>query len=288
MTPTILITGSEGQLGRSIRNVAKKVLPDFSLLYTDIENLDITDTDQIRRTVQESNCRFIINTAAYTAVDQAEKDPEGAFLINAKAVENLATVAREKNALLIHISTDYVFDGMSRCPYRTDDSTDPISVYGKSKRAGELAIQESGCRAALFRTSWLYSPYGHNFVKSILQNGRTRESLKVVNDQYGAPTLAEDLAEVLLLYVKREDLHQKYRIYHYANEGITTWYEFAVEILRLAGIATPVIPITTSEYNFATPRPSWSVFDLSKIKEELRITIPDWKESLGKAIERIY
>ena len=277
----ILVTGAKGQLGRSIRDIATDIDETlWSITYCDIDTLDLSDFLAIEALFREKHFHIIINCAAFTAVDKAEEEKEMAFLVNEKAVDYLAKMAKKYHSFLIHISTDYVFDGLSNRPYTTEDVINPVSVYGISKAAGEKKIVDSGCNAAIIRTSWLYSAYGHNFVKSILKNGKERGKLNVVHDQWGAPTYAPDLANAILTLVKKNHLHSGVNIYHYANEGVITWFDFAEEIIRSSGIECHLFPICTKEYPTTAKRPPYSVFDLSKIKEELNITIPFWKESL--------
>ena len=285
MSYTILVTGANGQLGESIREVITNNPSNHKFIFTDIDSLDITNISQIRKIVLENGVQYIINAAAYTAVDKAEEEPEMAFLINETAVANLAEIAKELDVFLIHVSTDYVFDGKATTPYRTEDRTAPVSVYGKSKLAGEVAIRQSQCRSAVFRTSWLYSRYGKNFVKSISQKAIELGALSVVSDQQGAPTYAPDLAETLVKFVDVTSLQQGFHLYHYANDGITTWHEFAVEIVKLQNIDCEIRPIPTSDYPTPAQRPAYSVFDLSQTCEMLGIRIPHWKDSLRRCLQ---
>lgn len=276
----ILVTGANGQLGQCIQKCRQS--ENCTFFYTDINDLDITDIDQIREFVREKDINIIINAAAYTAVDLAETEETSAYRINRDAVANLATVAKEQDLFLIHISTDYVFDGNSERPYRPEDPVHPLSVYGKSKAAGEEAILASGCRAAIIRTSWLYSIYGSNFVKTILRISKERKEITVINDQYGTPTYAPDLAEALLCFLNKPEFMEGCNIYHYANEGKTSWHEFAAEIVRLSDSECDVLPVSSSEYRTVATRPQYSLFDLSKIKEKLSIEIPGWKDGLQR------
>lgn len=281
MDKTILLTGANGQLGKSIHHIAEKSPSSlYNIIYSDIDEIDITQASVVRDAVKETGAKMIINCAAYTAVDQAEDDVETAFLINEKAVANLAKTAKESGCFLIHISTDYVFDGTATLPYPPDAPLNPVSIYGKSKAAGEKAIFDSGCYAAIIRTSWLYSAYGHNFVKSIIHHARNKKELNVVNDQYGSPTYAPDLAGAILQLINTPSLHHQVNLYHYADEGVITWYDFATEIVKLWNIDCKVNPIESSQYPTKAKRPAYSVFDLSKIKNDLGISIPEWKESL--------
>lgn len=283
MTYSILVTGANGQLGRELQKAANlQNYPKFNFIFRDVETLDITDKAQISAFINKYNINIIINAAAYTAVDKAETEADFAYSINESGAANLADIAREYDLLLIHISTDYVFDGTSKNPYKTTDVTNPLSVYGKSKLAGEVAILNSGCRSAIIRTSWLYSEFGHNFVKSIIKLSQEKKELNVVNDQIGAPTYAGDLAALILTFIEKKFDLKGCHIYHYANEGVISWYDFAVEIVRLSKSDCIINPISSELYPSKTARPQYSVFDLSKIKKELEIEIPDWKESLKK------
>lgn len=277
----VLVLGANGQLGKSLRFSAEKRDSNlYNIIYSDIEELDITKSTSVKEAIRASRAKIIVNCAAYTAVDQAEEDEERAFLLNEKAVGYMANAAKEENGFLIHISTDYVFDGTANLPYRVDDPVNPVSVYGKSKAAGEKAILDSGCNAAIIRTSWLYSLWGNNFVKSIIRNGKIKEQLNVVNDQFGGPTWAPDLAEAIFALIAKPALHHGVNIWHFANQGVITWYDFAVEIVRLWNLNCKVCPISSDQYPMKTKRPAWSVFDLSKTEHDLGIAIPEWKESL--------
>ena len=291
MQQNVLVTGANGQLGKSLQDLAPQYSEDFRFIFTDVAELDITQRDAIREMVKHERVNFIINAAAYTAVDKAESDEAMAYLLNEKAVGNLAEAAKEAGAMLLHISTDYVFDGKSETPYPTDAAPNPLSVYGKSKWAGEQAIQHSGCKAVIVRTAWLYSPYGNNFVKTMLRLATTKESIGVVSDQIGCPTLAADLAGLLIRILQHSDHLQGVSIYHFANQGKISWYDFACEIMRLAekqmGKSCQVNPITTADYPTAATRPNFSLFDLSKTTKDFNLDIPDWKESLEKTFPQI-
>lgn len=285
MQKTILVTGANGQLGKSLQQIAPDFSEQFRFLFTDVDTLDITDLAAVRRMVQAENVVFLINAAAYTAVDKAESDIDFAYLLNEKAVANLATVAKETGAFLIHVSTDYVFDGKSSRPYQTTDRTNPTSVYGSSKLAGENALRESGCRGAIVRTAWLYSPYGNNFVKTMLRLADTKEFINVVSDQTGCPTLALDLARFIMAVIKHDGADEHVKCYHFTNKGAITWFDFASEIIRQAGKNCPVHPIPTSSYPTPATRPAFSVLDLRE--SEAIFDIPDWKESLTKVLPEI-
>ena len=280
----ILITGSNGQLGRCCRDVAHHASANHNFIFTDIEELDITKLATVSDFVRQNKIDCIINAAAYTAVDKAEIEPEEAFLMNADGVWTLSHICMEQNVFLIHISTDYVFDGMATKPYKTNAPVNPLSVYGKSKLAGEKAVRDAQIPSIIIRTSWLYSKYGHNFLNTMLRLGKEKDAIRVVNDQFGAPTNANDLAAAILQIIPQIDKITKPTIFHYANEGVVSWCGFAKEIMKMAQLPCVVYPITTAEYPTPAARPSYSVFDLSKIKTQFNIHIPNWVESLQKEL----
>ena len=281
----ILVTGSNGQLGNSIREIAGS-FPQYHFHFTDIDELDITDAQAVKKMVKEHDIRCIINAAAYNAVDRAESEPQVANLLNAEAVGNLALAAAQADALFIHVSTDYVFDGTSHQPISEDQVPKPISVYARSKYAGEQQALSLNKKTAVVRTSWLYSEYGNNFMKSMIRLGKEREALGVVYDQIGTPTYAGDLADALLRLLPEFDKLSKPEIFHYSNEGVAGWYDFAVAIHKLAGITCNVKPIRTSEYPLPAPRPMYSVMAKEKIKNSFGITIPHWRESLERCMTK--
>jgi dTDP-4-dehydrorhamnose reductase len=283
----ILITGSNGQLGMCLKeNLKFKDLKFKNLIFffTDIEELDITDINAVADFVHQNKIDCIINTAAYTAVDKAESEPERAFDINEYGTWVLAHICMEQNVFLIHVSTDYVFAGNATKPYKTNAATNPVSVYGKSKLAGEKAILEAQIPSVIIRTSWLYSKYGHNFLNTMLRLGKEKEEIFVVDDQFGAPTNANDLAAAILQIIHQTEEITKPTIFHYANEGVTTWCGFAKEIMKIAQLSCVVHPVTTAQYPTPAARPAYSVFNLSKIKKQFNIQIPEWEESLRYAI----
>ena len=287
MKKNILITGSNGQLGNCLRDLAAEYQDKYRFFYTDVEELDITNAAAIDRYVTDNHIHIIINAAAYTAVDKAEDDVDMAYKLNRDAVRNLAEVAHEHNCLLVHISTDYVFSGESSHPYKEDDTPAPKSVYGASKLAGEQAREESGSRAIIIRTSWLYSEYGHNFVKTMLKLGSEREEVSVVCDQIGGPTYAGDLAKVIMTLVTKDDQQNGVQFYHFANEGTISWYDFAKAIMEIAGNGCQVKSILTGEYPAKAPRPAYSVFNLDKIKQEIGADTPFWRDSLTLTINKL-
>jgi dTDP-4-dehydrorhamnose reductase len=280
----VLVTGANGQLGSELR-VATAGNGEF--FYTDRDTLDICDTDRVERFCMENGIDMIVNCAAYTAVDRAEEEVEKAFAINADAVRGLATIASRHDLGLVHISTDYVFDGHTYRPYREDDEVSPKSVYGKSKLEGERAIMEiAPARCIVIRTSWVYSEFGTNFVKSMLRLAKERESLSIVADQVGSPTYALDLADAILSILPLLECDEP-RIYHYSNEGVCSWYDFAKAIFDLSGIDISVEPIGTHQYPLPAKRPPYSVLDKSAIKSEFGLKIPYWRESLRDSLGRV-
>ena len=255
--------------------VVKKAIPFLSVQTTE----EVTYTEAIECPVEE--------VAAYTAVDRAEDEPGPAAEINTQAVANLAKAAQKEDCLLIHISTDYVFDGTATTPYTEKIKTCPVSVYGKTKLAGEEAIIRSGCFYIIIRTAWLYSAFGHNFVKTILRLAEERPEINVVNDQIGTPTYAEDLAKAIVKIMANDDRVEHEGIYHYSNAGVCSWYDFAVEIVRLSGLNCRVNPVTTAEYPTKTHRPAYSVLDKTKIKHTFGVEVPEWQEALRRMMGEI-
>ncbi len=280
----ILVTGSYGQLGSEIKELSSDY-KELKFLFTDVDTLDITNFKRLENFFDENQVDFVINCAGYTNVDKAETDKDAAYLINAAAVKYLAELTNKKSAKLIHISTDYVFDGTGNEPYKEDDATNPTSVYGETKLQGELEILAKAKDAIIIRTSWLYSSYGNNFVKTMLRLGKERNELNVVSDQTGNPTYAKDLAKVILDIINNSsDNSENFipGIYHYSNEGICSWYDFAAEIFKIANISCKINPIKTRDFPTPAKRPFYSVLNKSKIKSTFGITIPHWKDSLNK------
>ena len=278
----ILVTGANGQLGQSLQKLSQKEKA-FQFLFTDSETLDITNKEEVLNFFWQNEPDVCINAAAYTAVDLAETDTEKAFLVNADGTENLALACAEYNAQFIHVSTDYVFDGTNNLEYTEEDFTNPLGVYGASKLAGEeLALEANPC-AIILRTSWVYSEFGKNFVKTMLSLFATKEELNVVADQYGQPTNATDLAEAILTIVKTEK--KTAGIFNFSNEGKISWYDFAQKIAELSGSKIKINPIVTSQYPTPAKRPQNSTLDLSKIKSTYHINIKPWEESLAKTIQ---
>jgi dTDP-4-dehydrorhamnose reductase len=279
----ILVTGSNGQLGNSIREIAGS-FPQYHFHFTDIAELDITDAQAVEKTIKELDIHCIINCAAYNAVDRAESEPQVANLLNAEAVGNLARAAAKASAVFIHVSTDYVFDGTNHEPISEEQLPKPISVYARSKAIGEQQALSLNKKSVVVRTSWLYSEYGSNFMKSMIRLGKERQELGVVYDQIGTPTYAGDLANALLRLLPEFDKITQPEVFHYSNEGVASWYDFAVAIHEVAAIRCNLKPIRTSEYPLPAPRPMYSVMAKEKIKQTFGITIPHWRTSLVRCI----
>ncbi len=271
----LLVTGANGQLGSELR----KLLP--SAIFTDIEELDITNPASINDFVKENKIDTIINCAAYTAVDKAEDDAELCHKVNALAPKYLA----QTGAKLIHISTDYVFDGKNHKPYKPKDIAIPASVYGKTKLEGEIEVMECAQTAIIIRTAWVYSSFGSNFVKTMRKLGSERDALNVVADQIGSPTYAFDLASAIVQILPQIKDEQK-AVYHYTNEGVCSWYDFAIEIMQQSNITCEISPIPSERYPTKATRPFYSVLDKSSLKEEFNIVIPHWKESLKQCLNQ--
>jgi dTDP-4-dehydrorhamnose reductase len=282
----ILITGSNGQLGNEIKVLAPEY-SDYEFIYTDINELDISNEDEVNKFFGHHKPSVVVNCAAYTAVDKAETDKDTAFLINATASGILARAAANINAFIVHVSTDYVYDGHNYQPYTETDALNPLSVYGKSKLAGEDEVKQAGGNAVIIRTSWLYSAFGNNFVKTMMKYGRERGLMNVVFDQTGTPTYARDLAKVILDILPQALKEDGVAIYHYSNEGVTSWYDFAKTIYEMSNITCRVNPIPTKDYPLPATRPFYSVLNKAKIKQKFGIEIPYWRESVKDCIERL-
>lgn len=281
----ILVTGSNGQLGSEIRELSSGAENFF---FTDIDELDITDINAIESFCKQHSIKVIINCAAYTAVDKAESEIELADKINHLAVKHLAKVSKEQQIKLIHVSTDYVFNGTNYRPYIESNEPNPQSIYGSTKLAGENEITElSPEGAVIIRTSWVYSSFGNNFVKTMLRLGAERDSLNVIFDQIGTPTYAKDLAEAILKIVDSKKKNKKPELYHFSNEGVASWYDFAREIMELKKLNCYVYPIETKDYPTPAKRPHYSLLNKTKIKQEFGIEIPHWKTSLKNCLEKL-
>ena len=281
----ILVTGSNGQLGSEIRVLSSDSKNRY--FFTDIAELDITDIQAIDKFVAENNIHLVINCAAYTNVDKAEDDVETANKINNEAAANLAKVSKNHGLTLIHISTDYVFDGTKNTPYTENDVTSPLGVYGQTKLAGEQAVLNSGCHYLIIRTSWLYSSFGNNFVKTMRKLTTEKETLKVVFDQAGTPTYAADLAAAIVGIIENEKQNGNEGIYHFSDEGVCSWYDFAIEIRNQFGNVCDIQPCHSNEFPAKVKRPNFSVLDKTKIKETFNLQIPYWKDSLEKCVEML-
>ena len=275
----ILVTGANGQLGKCLR----AILTDKQAIFRGRE-LDITNISALQDFVEKNSITSIINAAAYTAVDKAEQEIEIAYQVNSEGARNLALISQQFTIPLIHISTDYVFDGTNHIPYTEDDNTNPLSIYGKSKLEGEKAIIELAHSAYIIRTSWLYSPYGNNFVKSITRLAQERDILNIVSDQIGSPTYAPDLAKAILKLLPKLPSGTK-QLLHYSNQGVASWYDFAYEIVNLQNIKCQIIPIPTTDYPTPAQRPYYSVLDKRRITTIVNSPIPHWKHSLQRYLE---
>ena len=280
---TILVTGANGQLGSEFRVIAQQHAA-FNFLFVTREELSIEDEDAVQKYFTTHAINYCINCAAYTAVDKAETEKENAFLINATAVTNLAKACEQHNAQLIHISTDYVFDGTATEPYNETEKTNPVSIYGHSKLQGEELAMQHAPSTIIIRTAWVYAAFKNNFVKTMLRLMKEKESINVVSDQFGCPTYAADLAAAIMHIIVSGKSKENSGIYHYSNAGVTNWYEFAVAIKNLSGSNCIVNPITTAQYPTAATRPAYSVLDTTKIKKTFSVSIPKWEDSLGKCL----
>jgi dTDP-4-dehydrorhamnose reductase len=276
-------------LGSEIRELASDY-ENLECIFKDLSELDICDTETLTTIITDQHINAVINCAAYTAVDKAEENSEIAEQVNAKGVLNLVNALKKVDGKLIHISTDYVFDGNHSQPYKESDPVSPVGVYGQTKRAGELAVLNSSIDAIVIRTSWLYSVYGNNFVKTMLSLGNEKKSIQVVSDQKGTPTFAKDLAKTcldILSDASSTKISKKGSLYHYSDEGVTSWYNFATAIMEIGNIDCKVIPIETKDYPTQARRPMYSVLDKSKIKSDFKVTIPHWRDSLTNCIKKI-
>jgi len=282
----ILVTGSKGQLGSEIRKLSSQY-ENFDFIFTDIEELDLTNSDRISSFFSENSIDVCINCAAYNAVDKAEEGSSGALLLNRDVVETLAKSCAKHHALLVHFSTDYVFAGTNYIPYRETDLTAPKTKYGLSKFQGEEAALKFAERAIVIRTSWLYSAYNYNFVKTILRLLAEKEQIEVVNDQIGTPTFAGDLAKATLDILSKIENKPMNEIYHYSNEGVASWYDFAVAIQEFAHSTCKVLPVDSKRFPAKAKRPHYSVLNKTKIKSDFGIEIPYWRDSLKLVVNEL-
>jgi len=285
MSRNILVTGGNGQLGSEIRVLSSNSNDNF--FFTDVAELDITNIDAIKAFAETNQIDTIINCAAYTAVDKAEEDQELANKVNHLAVKYLSEVAKANGIALVHVSTDYVFDGKNYRPYLESDPTSPNGVYGQTKLDGEKAMMELNPKNSLIiRTAWVYSSFGANFVKTMLKLGKDRDQLTVIYDQVGSPTYARDLAQAILDIVPQLQ-SDSVEIYNYSNEGVLSWYDFAKEIMKMAKVDCNILPIETKDYPTPATRPHYSLLNKAKIKEKFNITIPYWKDSLDSCLKEL-
>lgn len=281
----ILVTGSKGQLGSSIHQIIGK---QEHWYFEDSTSLDITNFEICEKFFKDNNIGFLINCAAYTAVDMAEEDRENANKVNNLGVRNLAILCKKTNAKMIHISTDYVFNGVSQLPLTELDETSPLNYYGETKLLGEKAIQEVEPNALIIRTSWVYSEFGNNFVKTMLSLSRDRNEINVVDDQIGSPTYAADLAATCItLFNEKDKWLPKVEIYHYSNNGEISWYEFAKEIINNSGNNCSIKPISAASFFSKAKRPNFSLLSKEKITRDFNISIPNWKDSLAICINKL-
>lgn len=280
----ILITGANGQLGQSILEQAKNY-KEIECFFVTRNELDITNEELIQHFFEDKSFDFVVNCAAYTAVDKAEDDQENAYLVNAKATEFLAKITNAKGISFIHVSTDYVFDGTESTPRLETDQTNPVGVYGQTKLEGEEFALQNNPRTIIFRTAWVYSRFGNNFVKTMLRLFKEKESIAVVSDQIGSPTNAIDLATAILDIISKDEL--VYGIFNYSNEEECSWFEFAQKIKEFSGSSIEINPVPTSAYPTKATRPAYSLLDKSKIKEVYQLEIPTWEDSLKKELKHL-
>jgi len=285
----ILVTGSHGQVGSELQVLAKQY-PDWRFHFHDRDTLDITNLDDVVLFFEKNNINTCINCAAYTAVDKAESDEATARLVNVIGAKNLAEACSKQEAILIHYSTDYVYHGSQNRPFKETDTTSPQGVYAATKLEGDETVLATNSRTLVIRTSWVYSSFGHNFVKTMLRLGRERDKLTVIFDQTGTPTYARDIAAATLSLLQRLDtldINEVNGVYHFSNEGVTSWYDFAKAIFELSDIECQVAPIETKDYPTPAARPHFSVLNKGKIKEVFDIEIPHWRESLKACLEEL-
>lgn len=283
----VLVTGANGQLGQEIQSIASH-FSDLQFVFADSKTLDITVYSQVDEFVRNHNVEAIINCAAYTKVDKAEEAPLQAEMVNVIGVSNLVGALKKVQGKLIHISTDYVFNGKNNMPYTEQEVTSPIGIYGKTKLKGEEVIIDSNLNGIVIRTSWLYSEFGNNFVKTMMRLGKEKETIKVITDQIGTPTYAKDLAKACLEIISNnEHLNKNGYVYHFSNEGVASWYDFANAIMEINNEDCLILPIETKDYPTTAVRPQYSILNKSKIKTDFNLTIPNWRESLKECVENI-
>jgi dTDP-4-dehydrorhamnose reductase len=281
---SVAVTGRNGQLGKELAQIAPQ-FPQFRFYFLSREDFPVDDTEKMSGWLKENPADYLINCAAYTAVDKAESEKELAFKINGEAPGIIAGLLSKHAGKLIQLSTDYVFDGQSSTPLTEKAATHPINIYGASKLQGDQNAMSKNAQTLIIRTSWLYSYYGNNFVKTMMRLMKTKESIQVVNDQVGSPTYAADLAKAILQIISSEKFIPG--IYHYSNEGETSWYGFAEEIKKITGSSCTVLPVASSGYPTAAKRPAYSLLDKSKIKKDYKLTIPGWRASLAVCVDSL-
>lgn len=279
----ILVTGANGQLGSELKDLALQY-PSFHMVFTDKEELDVTDEEKVYKFLKKNGINCLINCVGYTAVDQAEDHRDDAMLLNATAARYLAAATARVNALMVHVSTDYVFDGHGFRPYSEGDTANPKTIYGKTKLDGEIEVIFNARRAIIIRTSWLYSRYGQNFVKTVLSKAREEHKLRIVFDQIGTPTYAADLAGAILDMIPRVPDKVRGEVYNYSNEGVASWYDFAKAIVDMKDIDCEITPILSKEIQTKALRPHYSVLDKSRIKREYGLVVPHWRDSLERCL----
>ncbi len=282
----VLITGGNGQLGSQVRHDAGK-FKGVDFTFIDVEDLDLLNKEQVDRYFEENRFDAVVNCAAFTDVDGAEDKEDQANALNAGLVENLAVAAKKQKALLVHISTDYVFSGKSYLPYTEEDKPDPASAYGRSKLKGEEALKNISGNIAIVRTSWLVSSFGKNFVRTISRLSAEKEELKVVFDQVGNPTYAGELVRVVMMLIEKQKDLEGVRIYHFSNEGVCSWYDLAHALVEMSGSKCRIVPVRSSEFPQKAPRPPLSTLDKAKIKNDLELEIPHWRDSLAGIVNSL-
>jgi len=282
----ILVTGSQGQLGNEFKDL-EPAYPNYKFFFTDINELDITNEEKIAKFTKANKIEVIINCAAYTNVEKAENDQKQAMLVNATAVKYLAEVASKSNILLVHISTDYLFEGKGFKPITENDTASPKTTYGKTKLDGEIEIIFNARRALIFRTSWLYSSYGSNFIKTIIEKSKTLKELKVVYDQIGTPTYAADLAKAILDILPKVPSKIRTEIYNFSNEGVASWYDVAIAIKDIKKLNCHIEPILSKDYPSQVQRPFFTVLNKARVKKDFGITIPYWRDSLERCLSKL-
>jgi len=280
----VLITGKNGQLGSELQEIEQN-FPEYRMVFVDREEMDLSNPEQIIKVLNIEKPEIIVNAGAYTAVDKAENDQELCDAVNHIAVKTIGAWAAGNNAKVIHISTDYVFDGTSETPLKETDAPDPINVYGLTKLHGEQALRASGANHVIIRTAWVYSTYGANFVKTMIRLMNEREEIGVVADQIGTPTYARDLARAIMQIIEAPEFIQG--VYHYSNEGKISWHEFAVAVKEIKGFGAKVNPIGSDAFPTPAKRPNFSLLDKTKIKEVYKVSVPDWKTSLQEMLAKL-